>query len=180
MQPRLKEIYHQEVVPAMAKKFNYKNRLQAPRVEKIVLNMGVGEAITDIKILDKAMEELALIAGQKPMICRSKKAISNFKIKQGNPIGCKVTLRRNMMYEFLDRLLNVALPRIKDFRGVSADAFDAKGNYSLGINEQTIFPEIDYDKIQRTQGMNITIVTNARSKDEARELLRLFGMPFKE
>ncbi|MCM8780259.1 MAG: 50S ribosomal protein L5 [Candidatus Omnitrophica bacterium] len=161
------------------KTFNYKNRFQAPRLEKIVINMGVGEAIGDIKILDRAMEELGAICGQKPVIRRSKKAISNFKIRQGMPIGCKVTLRRNIMYEFLDRFVNVALPRIRDFRGVSGDSFDKAGNYTIGITDQSIFPEIDYDKITRSQGMDITFVIKTKSVDEAKELLRLFGMPFK-
>ncbi|MDD5045224.1 MAG: 50S ribosomal protein L5, partial [Candidatus Omnitrophica bacterium] len=156
-----------------------KNKFQAPRLEKIVINMGVGEAMKDIKILDKAMEELGVITGQKPVIRRAKKAISNFKTRAGIPVGCKVTLRRNIMYEFLDRFLNIALPRIRDFRGVPTDSFDKAGNYSLGIVDQAIFPEIDYDKIGRTQGMDITFVTKAGSIKEARELLRLFGMPFK-
>lgn len=180
MVPRLKEIYNKEIIPAMMQKFHYKNQMQTPKIEKVVVNMGVGEAIGDIKILDKAIEELAMIVGQKPVICRAKKAISNFKIRKGLPIGCKVTLRKTIMYEFLDRFLNVALPRIRDFRGVSTNSFDAAGNYSLGINEHTIFPEIEYDKIQRPQGMDVAIVTNAKSKEEARELLRLFGMPFKD
>lgn len=180
MIPRLKEAYNKEIVPAMMKKFNYKNKMQVPSIQKVVVNMGVGEAIADIKILDKAMEEMGVITGQKPVICRAKKAISNFKIRESNPIGCKVTLRKTIMYEFLDRLLNVALPRIRDFRGVPSTSFDEAGNYTLGINEQTIFPEIEYDKIQRPQGMNITIATNAVSKDQAKELLRLFGMPFKD
>jgi large subunit ribosomal protein L5 len=179
MRPRLLEKYKREIVPALMKKFGFKNIMQVPRLEKIVINMGVGEAITDIKILEKAMEELSLITGQKPVICRAKKAIANFKIKKGNPIGCKVTLRRDRMYEFLDRLISVALPRIRDFRGVSPHAFDERGNFSLGINEQTIFPEIDYDKVTRIQGMNINIVIrNSKSKEHSLELLRLFGMPF--
>jgi large subunit ribosomal protein L5 len=179
MKARLWEKYKNEIVPQLIKKFGFKNIMQVPRLEKIVINMGVGEAITDIKILEKAMEELSLITGQKPVICRAKKAIANFKIKKGNPIGCKVTLRRDRMYEFLDRLINVALPRIRDFRGVSTHAFDEKGNFSLGINEQTIFPEIDYDKVTRIQGMNINIVIrNSKSKEHSLELLKLFGMPF--
>lgn len=178
MFPRLKEKYVNQIVPAMMKQFNYKNRMQVPRLEKIILNMGVGEALADIKILDKAMEELSLISGRKPVICRAKKAISNFKIRQGSPIGCKVTLRRTVMYEFLDRFLNVAVPRMRDFRGFPSDSFDEDCNYSLGISEQTIFPEIEYDRIQRAQGLNITIVINAKGKDEARVLLSLLGMPF--
>jgi large subunit ribosomal protein L5 len=180
MTPRLLQRYKEEIIPRMQEKFNLKNKLAVPRLEKIVVNMGVGEALQDIKALDKSMDELGTITGQRPIMRRAKKAISNFKIKQGNPIACKVTLRKAIMYEFLDRLLNVALPRIRDFRGVSMDAFDQAGNYSLGINEQVIFPEIEYDRISRPQGMDITIVIkNAKNKEEARELLRLFGMPFK-
>lgn len=179
MIPRLLDKYKKEIIPSMVSKFNYKNSLQTPRIKKVVINMGVGEAITDIKILDKAMEELGAITGQKPMMRRSKIAISNFKIKKNQPIGCKVTLRRTMMYEFLDRLFNLALPRIRDFRGLAADSFDDQGNYSFGITEQTIFPEIEFDRIQRVQGMDITIALSPCSKDEARELLRLFGVPFK-
>ncbi len=157
-----------------------KNRLEVPRLEKIVVNMGVGEALQDIKILEKAMEELSLITGQKPILRRAKKAIANFKIKQGQPIGCKVTLRRTIMYEFLDRLISIALPRIRDFRGISPDSFDEGGNYTLGITEQSIFPDIDYDKVSRMQGMDITLVIkNVKSKEQARELLKLFGMPFR-
>jgi large subunit ribosomal protein L5 len=179
MKPRLLEKYHSQIVPQMMERFKLKNKMSVPRLEKIVVNMGVGEALTDIKILDRAMEELGLITGQKPIMRRAKKAISNFKIKQGNPIACKVTLRRVMMYEFMDRFINVALPRIRDFRGVSADGFDKKGNFSLGITEQTIFPEIEYDKISRSQGMDITFcIQNSRSKEESQELLKLFGLPF--
>ena len=180
MIPRLLEKYRNEIVPQMQEKFNLKNKLEVPRLEKIVINMGVGEAQPDIKILDKAMEELALITGQKPIMRRAKKAIANFKIRKGNPIGCKVTLRRTMMYEFLDRMISVALPRIRDFRGISPESFDEKGNFSLGLTEQTIFPEIDYDKMTRTQGMDITfVIKNAKSKERAEELLRLFGIPFR-
>ncbi len=178
MIPRLLERYKKEVVPELVRSFKYKNRLRAPQIKKIVVNMGVGQGGQDIKILEQAMQELALITGQRPVITRAKKAIANFKIRKGMPIGCKVTLRGYRCYEFLDRLLNVALPRIKDFRGVPADSFDNGGNYSLGINEQTIFPEIEYDKVQKIQGMDITFITNSRSKKEAYELLRLFGMPF--
>lgn len=171
--------YKEEIAPKMVESFKLKNRLAVPRVEKIVVNMGVGEGLTDIKILEKSMDELTAICGQKPIIRRAKKAISNFKIKEGSPIGCKVTLRKKIMYEFMDRLLNVALPRIRDFRGVSNDAFDQAGNYTLGLVEQVIFPEIEYDKITRTQGMDITfVIKNAKSKEAARELLKLFGMPF--
>jgi large subunit ribosomal protein L5 len=179
MKARLWEKYKKEIVPEMMKKFGFKNVMEVPRLEKIVVNMGVGEAITDIKILEKAAEELALITGQKPVICRAKKAVSNFKIKKGNPIGCKVTLRRDMMYIFLDKLINIALPRIRDFRGVSPNSFDQNYNFSLGLNEQVIFPEIDYDKVSRIQGMDISIIIrNSKSKEQSLELLKLFGMPF--
>ena len=179
MTPRLLEKYRKEIIPAMQQKFSYRTSMQAPVINKIVVNMGVGEAIADIKMLDKAQEELALITGQRPILRRAKQAIANFKIREDLPIGCKVTLRRKMMYEFLDRLLNVALPRIRDFRGLSPESFDKHGNYSLGLKEQDVFPEIEIDKVQRVQGMDITIVTNAKSNEEAYELLKLFGMPFK-
>jgi large subunit ribosomal protein L5 len=179
MAPRLLERYRNEIAPRMMQAFNLKNKLAVPRIEKIIVNMGIGEGIQDIKTLEKSMEELALITGQRPILRRAKKAISNFKIKQGAPIGCKVTLRRARMYEFMDRLLNVALPRIRDFRGVSPRSFDKEGNYSLGLTEQSIFPEIDYDKITRTQGMDITfVIRNAKSTEQAKELLSLLGMPF--
>lgn len=178
MIPRLLEKYRKEIVPAMQQRFGYKTPMEAPRIKKIVVNMGVGEAISDIKILDKAQEELSLITGQKPIMRRAKQAIANFKIREGLPIGCKVTLRAKIMYEFLDRLVNVALPRIRDFRGVSGDSFDDDGNYSLGLKEQSIFPEIDIDRVKRVQGMDVTIVIDSKSKEEAYELLRLFGMPF--
>lgn len=181
MIPRLLEKYRNEIIPKMMQEFGFKNVMQVPKLEKIVINMGVGEAITDIKILEKAMEELSLITGQRPVICRAKKAVANFKIKKGNPIGCKVTLRGKRMYEFLDRLINVALPRLRDFRGVSIDSFDQAGNFSLGLNEQTLFPEIDYDKVTRIQGLDISIVIrNSKSKQHSLALLKLFGMPFKE
>lgn len=179
MTPRLLEKYRKEVVPVMQEKFGFHSPMQVPRVVKVVVNMGVGEAISDIKILDKASEELALITGQKPMVRRARKAIANFKIRENLPIGCKVTLRRAMMYEFLDRLINVALPRIKDFRGIPADSFDRQGNYSLGLKEQSVFPEIDIDKVVRSQGMDITIVTSTKNSAQAYELLKMFGMPFK-
>lgn len=180
MAPRLLERYRNEIVPQMMQAFKLKNRFAVPRLEKIVVNMGVGEGIQDIKILEKAMEELSIITGQKPLMRRAKKAIANFKIKEGHPIGCKVTLRRKMMYEFMDRLINVAMPRIRDFRGVPDDSFDRAGNYTLGLTEQNIFPEIDYDKITRPQGMDITfVIKNAKSKDRSQELLKLFGMPFR-
>jgi large subunit ribosomal protein L5 len=179
MAPRLLDKYRNEIIPGMMEKFSITNKLAVPRLEKIVVNMGVGEAIADIKILEKSVSEMAMITGQKPIIRRAKKAIANFKIRQGVPIGCKVTLRRKMMYEFLDRLVNIALPRVRDFRGVSADSFDEAGNYSLGIIEQVIFPEIDYDRISRVQGMDITfVIKNAKSHEQAQELLRFFGMPF--
>ncbi len=181
MAPRLLEKYRKEIVPQMVQQFSLKNPYAVPHLEKIVVNMGVGEALTDIKILDKSMEELATITGQKPIIRRAKKAISNFKIKQGQPIGCKVTLRRKLMYEFMDRLINIAIPRIRDFRGVPTDSFDKAGNYTLGLAEQTIFPEIEYDRISRAQGMDITfVIKNSKNVEQARELLKLFGMPFKE
>jgi len=181
MIPRLLEKYRNEIVPKMVEAFKLKNKMAVPRLEKIVVNMGVGEALTDVKILDKAAEEMGIITGQRPIIRRAKIAISNFKIKEGNPIGCKVTLRKQMMYEFLDRLVSVALPRIRDFRGVPTESFDQAGNYALGLPDQTIFPEIEYDRITRVQGMDIIIVIkNSKTKEQSRELLRLFGMPFKE
>ncbi len=179
MIPRLQERYRNEITPKMMETFGLKNKMAVPRLEKIVVNMGVGEGAQDIKILEKSMDEMAAITGQKPIMRRAKKAIANFKIRQNHPVGCKVTLRRAMMYEFMDRLLNVTLPRIRDFRGVSSDAFDHAGNYTLGLSEQTIFPEIEYDRITRTQGMDITfVIKNAKTKEQARELLKLFGMPF--
>jgi large subunit ribosomal protein L5 len=181
MIPRLLERYRKEIVSAIMEKFNLKNRFAVPHLEKIVVNMGVGEALQDVKILDKAMEELALITGQRPIMRRAKVAISNFKIKKGNPIGCKVTLRRAKMYEFMDRLIAIALPRIRDFRGIPSDSFDKAGNYTMGITEQNIFPEIDYDRITRTQGMDIVfVIKNSKSNEQSKELLRLFGMPFRE
>jgi len=176
---RLLEKYKNEIMSQMTAKFNYTNKLQIPKVKKIVVNMGVGEAANEIKELDVAIEELAIITGQKPVITRASKAVANFKIRKGSPVGCKVTLRSRRMYEFLDRLINVALPRIRDFRGMPNSSFDKANNYSLGIKEQVIFSEIEFDKIQKVRGMDITIVTDARSKDEAHELLKLFGMPFR-
>lgn len=178
MIPRLLERYRNQIVPEMQKRMGYKSPMEVPRLEKIVVSMGTGQAAHDIKILEKNMEELALITGQKVVMCRAKKAISNFKIRKGQPVGCKVTLRRKMMYEFLDRLINVALPRIRDFKGLSDSSFDGDGNYSLGIQEQSIFPEVELDKVTKVQGMNITVVTNAKSKKEALELLTFFGFPF--
>jgi len=178
--PRLLELYRKEVVPAMMKRFNYKNVMQVPRLAKIVVNMGVGDAARDIKELDAAQQELALITGQKPKVTRSTKSISAFKVRKGNPVGCCVTLRGAYMYEFLDRLINVAIPRIRDFRGLPPDDFDGRGTHSMGIKEHLIFMELDYNKVSKTRGMNITTVTNAKTDEEARELLRLFGMPFRE
>jgi large subunit ribosomal protein L5 len=173
------EFYHKEVVPALRKQFNYTNIMQVPKLEKIVINMGLGEAIQNIKILDSAMEEIAAITGQRPVITKAKRSIAQFKLRVGMPIGCMVTLRKERMYEFLNRLINVALPRVRDFRGFSPHAFDGRGNYSLGIREQIIFPEINYDKIDKIKGMNIVIVTTAKTDEEGRELLKLMGMPFR-
>ncbi|MDD3582084.1 MAG: 50S ribosomal protein L5 [Desulfobacca sp.] len=176
---RLYDYYKQECIPLIMQEFRYKSPMQVPHVEKIVINMGLGEAIQNIKILDSASQELADISGQKPVVTRGRKSIAAFKLREGMPIGCMVTLRRHKMYDFLDKLVNVALPRVRDFRGVSEKAFDGRGNYSLGIREQIIFPEIDYDKIDKIKGLNITIVTSARTDEEGRFLLRLLGMPFR-
>lgn len=176
---RLKDLYIKEVVPQLKKDFNYKSVMEVPKIEKIVVNMGLGEAIQNVKILDSASEEMATITGQKAVITKAKKSIASFKLRQGMPIGCMVTLRKDRMYEFLDRLVNVSLPRVRDFKGVPAKAFDGQGNYSLGIKEQLIFPEINYDKIDKIKGMNITIVTTAKTDEEGRALLRLLGMPFR-
>jgi len=178
--PRLVEKFNNEITPEMMKLFNFKNKLQVPKLTKIVINVGLGEATQDIKFLDAAQHELAMITGQKPIVTRAKKAIANFKIRKGLPIGCKVTLRKAMMYEFLDRLISITIPRIRDFRGLPSNSFDKSGNYSFGLTEQGIFPEIDADKITKVHGMDITIVTTAGNKEEAFELLRLFGMPFKK
>jgi large subunit ribosomal protein L5 len=178
--PRLKELYLTNVVDMLMKKFKYKNIHQVPKIEKVVVNMSVNEAKENIKALDIATEELAMITGQKPKICRAKKAISNFKIKKGMPIGLKVTLRGDRMYEFLDRLIYIALPKIRDFHGIPKDGFDGRGNYNLGINEQYIFPEVNIEKSDRTRGMNITIVTSAKTDEEARELMALLGFPFRK
>jgi large subunit ribosomal protein L5 len=175
---RLKSLYQDEIVEAMMKKFGYKNRMQVPRLEKIVLNMGIGEAKENAKILDNAVRDMETIAGQKAVTTKAKKSVANFKIREGMPIGCKTTLRGEKMYGFLDRLVNLALPRVRDFRGVSPDSFDGRGNYALGIKEQIIFPEIEYDKIDKTRGMDVIVVTTAKTDEEARELLRLFNMPF--
>jgi len=178
--PRLFEKYKNEIVPKMIEQFSYKNKMQVPKVKKVVLNVGLGIGAQDIKPLEAAAQELATITGQKPVITRAKKAISNFKIRKGSAVGCKVTLRRVRMYEFLDRLLNVAIPRVKDFRGLSRNSFDQHMNYSFGITEQIIFPEIEYDKVFKVHGMDITINTNASSREEAFELLRLLGIPFRQ
>ena len=177
---RLKDFYNETVMPAMTEKFGYKNVMQIPKIEKIVINMGVGEAKENSKILESAVKDLTTISGQKPVITKAKKSVANFKLREGMPIGCKVTLRGERMYEFADRLVNLALPRVRDFRGVSAESFDGRGNYALGIKEQIIFPEIEYDKVDKVRGMDIIFVTTAQTDEEARELLRLFGMPFKK
>jgi large subunit ribosomal protein L5 len=176
---RLNDVYKSEVVPKLKEKFGYRNPMQVPKLDKVIINMGLGEAIENIKILDSAAEEIGIIAGQKPVITKARKSISNFKLRAGVPIGMKVTLRRDRMYYFLDKLLAVALPRVRDFKGVSPKGFDGRGNYTLGIKEQIIFPEINYDKIDKIKGMNITIVTTARTDEEGMELLRLLGMPFR-
>ena len=178
MSSRLKEMYLSDIVPAMEKKFGYTNTMQVPKLNKIVVNMGVGEAKGNAKLLESAMKDMEIITGQKPVMTTAKKSIANFKIREGMKIGCKVTLRGDKMYEFLDRLVNLSLPRVRDFRGVNPNAFDGRGNYALGIREQLIFPEIEYDKIDKTRGMDIIIVTTANTDEEARELLTLFNMPF--
>jgi len=178
--PRLKLRYAKDIVPALMKHFSYKNVMAVPKLEKIVINMGLGEAIANAKILDVAVDELGRIAGQRPVITRAKKSIANFKLRQNMPIGAAVTLRGDRMFEFLDRLTSVVLPRVRDFRGVSTKSFDGRGNYTLGLRDQLIFPEISYEKVDKIRGMNVTIVTTARSDDEARELLRQFGMPFRQ
>lgn len=178
MSLRLQEKYKKEVVPALMEKFGYKNVMQAPKLEKIVINMGVGEAKDNPKVLESAVSDLTIITGQKTVLTRAKKSIANFKLRENMAIGCKVTLRKQYMYEFADKLMNVALPRVRDFSGVSDKSFDGRGNYSLGIKEQLIFPEIEYDKIDKVRGMDIVFVTTANTDEEAKELLRLFGMPF--
>lgn len=175
----LYDFYQNEVVPKLKEKFDYKNIMQVPKVEKVVLNMGLGEAIKNAKILESASAELSLISGQKTVITRSKKSIAAFKLREGMPIGCTVTLRRDRMWDFINRLVNVSLPRIRDFRGISGKAFDGRGNYTLGIREQIIFPEIQYDKIDKIKGLNITVVTSAKTDEEGKELLKLLGMPFR-
>jgi large subunit ribosomal protein L5 len=176
---KMKDLYQENVIPALMKRFSYQNRMEVPRLEKIVINMGLGEAIQNIKILDSAVQELSQITGQKPIITKAKKSIAQFKLRTGMPIGCMVTLRKEKMYEFFNRLVNVALPRVRDFKGVSGKSFDGRGNYSLGIREQLIFPEIHYDKIDKVKGMNIIIVTTAKTDEEGKELLKLLGMPFR-
>ena len=177
---RLMERYQNDVVKSLVEKFNYSSSMQAPKVEKIVLNIGVGDAVSNSKLLDEAVNELTLITGQKPVITRAKKSIAGFKLREGAPIGCKVTLRGERMYEFLDKLVNISLPRVRDFRGVSNNSFDGRGNYTLGIQEQLIFPEINFDKVNKLRGMDIVFVTTAKSDEEGRELLAQLGMPFKK
>ena len=178
--PRLKDKYREEIVPVLMREFGYRNIMEAPRLVKVVVNIGLGEALQNAKALDAASEDLAIITGQKPIITRAKRSIAGFKLRAGNPIGVKVTLRGNRMYDFLDRVMNVALPRQRDVRGVSPDSFDGRGNYTLGIREQLVFPEIDYNKIDKVRGMEITIVTTAKTDEEARRLLQLLGMPFRQ
>ncbi|PAL21612.1 50S ribosomal protein L5 [Sphingopyxis sp. GW247-27LB] len=176
--PRMRKLYDDKIVKAMTEKFGYKNAMEVPKLEKITLNMGVGDAVQDKKKVEIAASEMELIAGQKPVVTKAKKSIAQFKLREGMPIGCKVTLRRERMYEFLDRLITIAMPRIRDFRGVSATSFDGRGNYAMGLKEQIIFPEINYDRIDTVRGMDVIVTTTARTDDEARELLKLFGFPF--
>lgn len=175
----LKKVYEKEIIPKLVETYSYKNINEVPKIEKVVLNMGLGEAVSNNKIIDAAAEELKLIAGQRPVITRARKSIAAFKIREGMPIGCSVTLRRDKMYDFLYRLINISLPRVRDFKGISGKAFDGRGNYTLGIREHIIFPEIDYDKIEKIKGFNITVVTTAKTDAEAKELLKLLGMPFR-
>ena len=177
---RLKDFYYDEIVDALIKKFGYTNKMQVPKLDKIILNMGIGEAKENVKILENAAKDMETITGQKPVLTKAKNSVANFKIREGMPIGCKVTLRGEKMYEFLDRLVNLALPRVRDFRGVNPNSFDGRGNYALGLKEQYIFPEIEYDKIDKVRGMDIIFVTTAETDEEARELLRLFNMPFEK
>lgn len=177
---RLKEKFNKEITPALMSKFNYKSIMEVPKLEKIVINMGVGEAVANAKALDVAVEELATLTGQKPVVTRAKKSIAGFRLREGMPIGAKVTLRGERMYEFIDKLISVSLPRVRDFRGISKKSFDGRGNYTLGVKEQLIFPEIDYDKVNKVRGMDIVIVTTANTDEEARELLTQFGMPFQK
>ena len=180
MMPRLKEKYIKEVMPLMVKRFNYKNIMQVPKIEKVVINMGIGEATANPKILDSAVEELALISGQKPIVKKAKKSIASFKLRENMPIGCSVTIRGKRMYEFLDKFFNIVVPRIRDFKGLSISSFDGRGNYSIGIKEQLVFPEISYDKVDVVKGMDISIVTTAKSDEEGKAFLKLMGMPLKE
>ncbi|MCJ7496882.1 MAG: 50S ribosomal protein L5 [candidate division Zixibacteria bacterium] len=177
--PRLKEKYRKEVVPSLMKRFGYRNLMQVPKLEKIVINIGVGEAIQNVKFLESSINDLTIITGQKPIMRRAKKSISNFKLREGAPIGCCVTLRKDRMLDFFDKLVNIAIPRIRDFRGVPAKSFDGRGNFNLGLKEQLIFPEIDYDKVEKIRGMNITICTTAKTDEEGLELLKALGMPFR-
>jgi large subunit ribosomal protein L5 len=176
---RLKEHYDKEIVPGLVKEFGYANINEVPRIKKIVVNMGLGEAVQDVKVIDKAVSELSLISGQRPVVTKARKSIASFKLREGMPIGCMVTLRGNRMYEFLDRLINAVLPRVRDFRGVSPKGFDGRGNYTLGLGDQSVFPELEYDAIDKMRGMNITVVTTAGTDDEGRSLLSAFGMPFR-
>ena len=175
---RLRDFYNTEIIPEMTKKFSYTNKLAVPKIEKIIINMGVGEAKENAKVLDGAVKDMAIISGQKPLVTKAKKSVANFKLREGMNIGCKVTLRGDRMYEFLDRLFNVALPRVRDFRGINPNGFDGRGNYAFGLKEQLIFPEIDYDKVDKVRGMDIVFVTTGRTDEEARELLTLMGAPF--
>lgn len=179
MSTKIKEKYEKDVIAKVVEQFKLRSKMEAPKIQKIVINMGVGKAQEDIKILESAMADLATITGQKPVITRAKKAVANFKLRKGVPVGCKVTLRKTKMYDFLDRLINITLPRIRDFRGVSASAFDKQGNYTLGVTEQAIFPEIDIDKVKHVQGMDIVIVIKSKNKEQSKEMLRLLGMPFR-
>jgi len=176
---RLKEYYKGEVIPALIKEFKYKSKMEVPKLEKIVVNMGLGEAIQNIKIIDNAVQELSMIVGQRPVVTKARKSIATFKLRKGMSIGCMVTLRGDRMYEFFDRLVNVALPRVRDFRGIPPKSFDGRGNFAMGIKEQFIFPEVDYDKIDKVRGMNIVVVTSAKTDNEGKQLLKLMGMPFK-
>jgi large subunit ribosomal protein L5 len=180
MPSRLREKYKNEVIPALVEKFKYDNIMEVPKLEKIVLNMGIGDARENPKSLESAVEEMTVITGQKPIVTKARKSVSNFKIREGMPVGCKVTLRGERMYDFLDKLMNIALPRVRDFRGVSPTSFDGRGNYSMGVKEQLIFPEVDYDKVDKIRGMDIIIVTTAKTDEEAKELLTLLGMPFRK
>jgi large subunit ribosomal protein L5 len=177
---RLRDLYKSKVIPAMKDKYKYKSPMAVPRMTKVVISMGVGKATQDKKFIESALQDLTLIAGQKPLVCKAKKSVSNFKVREGDPTGLKVTLRGLRMYEFMDRLINLAIPRVKDFRGLNPKSFDGRGNYSMGMSEQTVFPEIDSAKMENVQGMDITFVTTAKTNDEAKEMLKLFGMPFRE